>query len=131
MAMELKESNEEDTSSPMKSNDDKRIIDEYGYARTREDLSGDKLGKGIQSITRQRLWWESEFPGGIIDETLAQKWRKRSTDSDGSGSQTSSRRKGSASPLVGTSKVSKLGGGISFLISDRVGLSFVVIRCYS
>lgn len=101
-----KELSEDDSS--LKPND-KKIIDEYGYARTREDLSGDKLGKGIQSITRQREWWAAEFPNGKLDTILAQKWRKRSIDTDGSGSQTSSRRKG-ATPLVVASKTSKLGG---------------------
>jgi len=62
--------------------DSNRIIDEYGYARTKADLSGEKLGKGIQSITRQRNWWKAEFPDGIIDPDLAQKWRRRATSKE-------------------------------------------------
>lgn len=32
------------------------IIDEYGYERTRAEMSGRKLNKGIDSIRRQREW---------------------------------------------------------------------------
>ncbi len=58
------------------------IEDEYGYTRSRGDLSGDKLGRGIQSITRQRAWWAAEFPDGTISEAHAQKWRKRALPRD-------------------------------------------------
>jgi hypothetical protein len=32
------------------------IIDEYGYERTRSEMSGRKLDKGIDTIRRQREW---------------------------------------------------------------------------
>jgi hypothetical protein len=32
------------------------VIDEYGYERTRAEMSGRKLNKGIDSIRRQREW---------------------------------------------------------------------------
>ena len=32
------------------------IIDEYGYERTRSEMSGRKLNKGIDTIRRQREW---------------------------------------------------------------------------
>lgn len=55
------------------------VVDEYGYERTLEDLSGQNLDNGIAAIARQREWWRVKFPDGQIDEAQAQKWRKRRT----------------------------------------------------
>ena len=78
-----------DSSRSKEGGESNHIIDEYGYSRTKEDLSGDKLGRGIESITRQRQWWKAGFPGGFIDPHLALKWRRRAAPkAEPKGSQT-------------------------------------------
>jgi hypothetical protein len=58
------------------------IMDEYGFERTRNDLFGYQLGQAIQSIARQKVLWDAEFPEGLIEEANAQKWRKRTLPPD-------------------------------------------------
>lgn len=55
------------------------FVDEYGYRRNLEELSGHNAG--LASVRRQREWWNSEFPSGIgaVEDSVAQRWRTHST----------------------------------------------------
>ena len=55
------------------------LVDEYGYRRNPDELSGHNAG--LVSVRRQRDWWSSEFPLGMgaVDDCVAQRWRTHSS----------------------------------------------------
>ena len=56
------------------------LYDEYGYERTRDDMTGELVTSGERAILRQRAWWKAHFVGlenREISEMCTQKWRRK------------------------------------------------------